>query len=168
MSLFSFDPLTPGFLFMRIRFIWTGKTRDERMRGLIDEYLKRLARFVRCEVVEVRESRAGKDRAGIEKDGKRISDGLHSGALTILLDEGGREWSSPELAKELQRWELSGAKEVEVIVGGPNGVSASVAASAQVKWSLSRLTLTHEMARVIAVEQIYRAYTIVNGLPYQK
>ncbi|MDX6612417.1 MAG: rRNA (pseudouridine1915-N3)-methyltransferase [Blastocatellia bacterium] len=153
---------------MRIRFIWTGKTKDERMRGLIDEYLKRLARFVRCEVTELRESRAGKDRAGIEKDGRRISDGLHSGALTVLLDEGGREWSSVELAKELQRWEGSGAKEVEIIIGGPSGVSAAVAAQAKVRWSLSRLTLTHEMARVIAIEQIYRAYTIVNGLPYQK
>lgn len=153
---------------MRIRFIWTGKTKDARMRGLIEEYLKRLSRFVRCEIIELRESRAGKDRAGIEKDGKRISDGLHSGALTVLLDEGGREWSSTELAKELQRWERSGAKEVEVIVGGPNGVSDAVAAQAKVRWSLSRLTLTHEMARVIALEQIYRAYTIVNGLPYQK
>jgi 23S rRNA (pseudouridine1915-N3)-methyltransferase len=153
---------------MRIRFIWTGKTKDARMRGLIEEYLKRLSRFVRCEVIELRESRAGKDRAGIEKDGKRITDGLHSGALTVLLDEGGREWSSPELAKELQRWERSGAKEVEIVIGGPNGVSRAVAAKAKVRWSLSRLTLTHEMARVIAIEQIYRAYTIVNGLPYQK
>jgi 23S rRNA (pseudouridine1915-N3)-methyltransferase len=153
---------------MRIRFIWTGKTKDARMRELIDEYLKRLSRFTRCEVIELRESRAGKDGAGIEKDGKRISDGLHSGALTVLLDENGREWSSTELATELQRWEQSGAKEVEVIIGGPDGVSDAVAARAQVKWSLSRLTLTHEMARVLVVEQIYRAYTIRNGLPYQK
>lgn len=153
---------------MRIRFIWTGKTKDERMRGLIDEYLKRLGRFVRCEVTELRESRAGKDRAGIEKDGRRISDGLHTGALTVLLDEGGHEWSSVELAKELQRWERSGAKEVEIVIGGPNGVSAAVAEQAKVRWSLTRLTLTHELARVIAIEQIYRAYTIVNGLPYQK
>jgi 23S rRNA (pseudouridine1915-N3)-methyltransferase len=153
---------------MRIRFIWTGKTRDARLRALIEEYLKRLSRFVRCEVSELRESRAGKVRAGIERDGRRISDGLHSGALTVLLDEGGREWSSTELAKELQRWERSGAKEVEILIGGPNGVSEALAAKAKVRWSLSRLTLTHEMARVIAIEQIYRAYTIVNGLPYQK
>jgi len=153
---------------MRIRFIWTGKTKDARLRGLIEEYLKRLSRFARCEVSELRESRAGKDGAGIEKDGKRISDGLHSGALTILLDEGGREWSSTELARELQSWERSGAKEVEIVIGGPNGVSDALAAKAKVRWCLSRLTLTHELARVIAIEQIYRAYTIVNGLPYQK
>ena len=153
---------------MRIRFIWTGKTKDARLRGLIEEYLQRLSHFVRCEIVELRESPAGKDGSGIEKDGKRISDGLHSGALTVLLDERGHEWTSPELAAELQRWEQSGAKEVAIIIGGPKGVSRSVAAQAKVKWSLSRLTLTHEMARVIAIEQIYRAYTIVNGLPYQK
>jgi len=153
---------------MRIRFIWTGKTKDARMRALIEEYLKRLARFTRCEIVELRESPAGKDGAGIEKDGKRISDGLHSGALAILLDERGQEWTSPELATELQRWEQSGAKEVTVIIGGPNGVSGSVAAQAKVKWSLSRLTLTHEMARVLALEQVYRAFAINRGLPYQK
>lgn len=153
---------------MRVRFIWTGKTKDARLRALIEEYLKRLSRFARCEVSELRESRAGKDGAGIEKDGQRISDGLHSGALTILLDEGGREWSSTELARELQRWERSGAKEVAIVIGGPNGVSDAVAAKAKVRWCLSRLTLTHELARVIAIEQIYRAYTIVNGLPYQK
>ena len=141
---------SPASIIMRIRFIWTGKTKDARMRGLIDEYLKRLSRFVRYEVIELRESRAGKDRAGIEKDGKRISDGLHSGALTVLLDEGGREWSSTEQARELQRWEGSGRKEVEIIIGGPDGVAAAVAAKAKMRWSLSRLTLTHEMARVIA------------------
>ena len=155
-------------LVMRIRFIWTGKTKDARLRGLIEEYLKRLSRFVRCDVSELRESRAGKDRAGIEKDGRRISDGLHSGALTVLLDEGGQEWSSTELAGQLQRWERSGTKEVQIVIGGPNGVSDEVAAKTRVRWCLSRLTLTHEMARVIAIEQIYRAYTIVNGLPYQK
>ena len=147
---------------MRIRFIWAGKTKDARLRALIEEYLKRLSRFVRCDVSELRESRAAKDRAGIEKDGKRISDGLHSGALTVLLDEGGKEWSSIELAGELQRWERSGTKEVQIVIGGPNGVSNEVAAKTKVRWCLSRLTLTHELARVIAIEQIYRALSLIH------
>jgi 23S rRNA (pseudouridine1915-N3)-methyltransferase len=80
----------------------------------------------------------------------------------------GREWSSPELAAQVQRWENDSVKEVAIVIGGPRGVGAEVVVRAQAKWRLSRLTLTHEMARVVAVEQLYRAYTINRGLPYQK
>jgi 23S rRNA (pseudouridine1915-N3)-methyltransferase len=72
------------------------------------------------------------------------------------------------LAAQVQGWESSGIKEVAFIVGGPQGVSREVASKADKRWSLSRLTLTHEMARVLLFEQLYRAYTIIHGLPYQK
>ncbi len=138
------------------------------MRALVEEYLKRLGRFVRCEVTELRESAARDARAGIEDEGKRIIGALHSDALTVLLDVEGREWSSPQLAAEIEKWQNGGAKEVAFVIGGPDGVSAEVAGRASLRWSLSRLTLTHEMARVVLVEQLYRAYTIIHGLPYQK
>jgi len=88
--------------------------------------------------------------------------------LTILLAVDGREWSSHELAAEVRRWENDSVKEISVVIGGPNGVSADIADRAQVQWRLSRLTLTHEMARVLVLEQLYRAYTINRGIPYQK
>jgi 23S rRNA (pseudouridine1915-N3)-methyltransferase len=150
---------------MRFRFVWIGKTRDARMRALVDEYLQRLGRFTRFEVTELRE---GAGRAGIEEESKRIIGALHSAALTVLLDLEGREWSSPQLAAEVEKWQNGGVKEVAFVIGGPDGVSAQVAARADLRWSLSRLTLTHEMARVLLVEQLYRAYTIIHGLPYQK
>jgi 23S rRNA (pseudouridine1915-N3)-methyltransferase len=71
-------------------------------------------------------------------------------------------------AEAIQRWQDGGTKEVAFIVGGPNGVSKELAARANKRWSLTRLTLTHEMARVVLLEQLYRAYTIIHGLPYQK
>jgi 23S rRNA (pseudouridine1915-N3)-methyltransferase len=86
----------------------------------------------------------------------------------VLLDVNGREWNSHELAEQVQRWENDAVKEIAIVIGGQDGVSAEVGRRAQQKWRLSRLTLTHEMARVLAVEQIYRAYTINRGLPYQK
>jgi 23S rRNA (pseudouridine1915-N3)-methyltransferase len=86
----------------------------------------------------------------------------------VLLDVKGKEWSSTELAAQLQRWENESVKDVTIMIGGPEGVSADLQSRAQVRWRLSRLTLTHEMARVIAVEQIYRAFTINRGMPYQK
>ena len=153
---------------MRLRVIWTGKTRDAHLRALINEYLKRLSHFARCEISEFRESAGAGQKTGIDKDSQRISDGLHEGAINVLLDPDGIEWTSAQLAGEMQRWQDNGTKEVAFIVGGPNGVSAELSARANKRWSLSRLTLTHEMARVVLLEQLYRAYTIIHGLPYQK
>ncbi len=147
---------------MRLRFIWPGKTKDEHLRALVDEYLKRLTRFVRCEVIETREG------AGVDKDSQRILEAIPAASVALLLDVKGLEWSSQELADEVRRWEHDSIKEVAIVIGGPEGVSAEVAARAQKRWRLTRLTLTHEMARVVAVEQLYRAYTINRGLPYQK
>ncbi len=152
---------------MRLRIIWTGKTRDARLRALIDDYAERLSHFVRCEVTELREL-GRSDKTGIDKDTKRISDALRPGSIAVLLDPDGAEWTSPQLAAEVRSWEGSGIKEVAFIVGGPNGLAGDFKLRVNKRWSLSRLTLTHEMARVLLFEQLYRAYTIIHGLPYQK
>lgn len=152
---------------MKIRFVWPGKTKDEHLRALVDDYLKRLRRFVRCEVIETREA-PGSDRAHVEKESRRLLEAIPANSLVILLDVQGREWSSRELATELQRWENDSVKEVAIVIGGQDGMTSEVAARAQKRWLLTRLTLTHEMARVLVVEQLYRAYTINRGLPYQK
>ena len=152
---------------MRFRIIWTGKTRDARLRALIEDYAERLSHFVRCEVTELRE--LGRvDRSGIDKDSKRITDALRPGAVTVLLDPEGSEWTSQQLAEQVRSWEGNGIKEVAFVVGGPHGVTRELVERADKRWSLSRLTLTHEMARVLLLEQLYRAYTIIHGLPYQK
>ncbi|MCA1567860.1 MAG: 23S rRNA (pseudouridine(1915)-N(3))-methyltransferase RlmH [Acidobacteria bacterium] len=156
---------------MRIRLIWVGRTKNEHVRALVGDYLQRLGRFVRCEVTELRESAGGDERGVIEEESKRIAAALAraDGAMTVLLDvEGRREWSSPELAAQVGRWQLEGKKEIAFVIGGHLGVTAELKAKADVRWSLSPLTLTHEMARVVLVEQLYRAYTIMHGLPYQK
>ena len=152
---------------MRIRFIWPGKTKDERLRSLIDEYTKRLSRFTKCEVVEVRESRT-REAAAVNKESSRILEAIGDSNLAVLLDLNGREWSSQELASQVQRWENDAVKEMALVIGGPDGLSPEVQSRADVRWRLTRMTLTHEMARVLAVEQLYRAYAINRGLPYQK
>ena len=152
---------------MRFRIIWTGKTRDARLRALIEDYAERLSHFVRCEVTELKEL-GRTDKTGIDKETRRISDALRSGSLTVLLDPAGTEWTSHELAAQVKNWEGNGVKEVAFVIGGPNGFGPELLARADKRWSLSRLTLTHEMARVLLLEQLYRAFTIVHGLPYQK
>ncbi len=156
---------------MRIRLIWVGKTKNEHVRALVADYLQRLGRFARCEVTELRESASGDERGILEEESKRIASALggRTEGVTVLLDvEGRREWSSPELAAQLERWQLEGKREIAFVIGGHLGMTAELKAKADVRWSLSRLTLTHEMARVVLVEQLYRAYTILHGLPYQK
>lgn len=154
---------------MRLRLIWIGKTKNEHLRALVDDYLQRLMRFARCEVTELRESRlSGDERALVAEEGKRIGGSLASETFTVLLDVEGEQWSSPGLAVELEKWEGQGRRELAFVVGGYLGVSEEVRRRADVRWSLSRLTLTHEMARLVLVEQLYRTYTIRRGLPYQK
>jgi 23S rRNA (pseudouridine1915-N3)-methyltransferase len=153
---------------MHLRLIWVGKTKNEHLRALVDDYLERLRRFTACEVTELRESAARSVNEGIEDEGKRIQSALRPNALVILLDVGGRERSSIELAGEVEKWQNEGKRAVAFVIGGHNGVSKAVIARADLRWSLSRLTLTHEMARVVLVEQLYRAYTIIHRLSYQK
>jgi 23S rRNA (pseudouridine1915-N3)-methyltransferase len=153
---------------MHLRLIWVGKTKNEHLRALLEDYLGRLRRFIRSEVAELRESAARTEREGIEDEGRRIIGALNKDAFVVLLDVEGREWSSKELAGEVEKWQIDGRREVAFVIGGHNGVSKEVRERANLRWSLSRLTLTHEMARVVLAEQLYRAYTIIHGLPYQK
>ena len=148
---------------MKFRFVWVGRTRDKNYLALQDEYLRRLSHFVNCEVVEVRDGRDGKDG-----ESKRILDKLNQNSFVCLMDVTGRSVSSPELAKVIEKWQNTGLKEISFVIGGAEGVTRTVADKADLVLSLSFLTFTHEMARVVIVEQLYRAFTIIKGFPYQK
>jgi 23S rRNA (pseudouridine1915-N3)-methyltransferase len=153
---------------VRLRLIWVGKTKNAHVAALVDDYVRRLARFSRMEVTELREGTSADERALVEEEGKRIAATLTSGSLTVLLDVEGQQFSSHELAAQIEAWQNAGTKEVAFIIGGHLGVNEKIKRRAQLRWSLSRLTLTHELARVFVVEQLYRAHTILRGLPYQK
>ena len=150
---------------MKFRFVWVGKTKDNNWKALQEEYLKRLSHFVKCEVVESRDSAP---HEGAEIEGKRILELLNPKTLAVLLDVGGKEISSHQLAETIGKWQLNGTKEVTFIIGGADGVSEEIRGKADYLLSLSFLTFTHEMARVVLLEQLYRGYSIINGFPYQK
>jgi Uncharacterized conserved protein len=150
---------------MKFRFIWIGKTRDKNWRALQDEYLRRLSHFVKCEIIEVKDSTPHETP---EIEGNRILQLLNQNSFVCLLDVKGRSLSSQDLAHEIEAWQNRGIKEVAFIIGGANGVSADVRKKANYLLSLSFLTFTHEMARVVLLEQLYRGYTIIKGFPYQK
>lgn len=150
---------------MKFRFVWIGKTKDKNWRSLQDDYLRRLCHFVRCEITELRDS-APYD--GKETEGKLILDKLNQSSFVCLLDVGGKVLTSHELSRTLESWQIRGYKEVVFVIGGADGVSVGVAERADIVLSLSFLTFTHEMARVLLLEQLYRAFTIIKGFPYQK
>ena len=150
---------------MKFHFVWIGKTRDKSWLTLQEEYLQRLSHFVKFDIVEIRDS-AGHETKEIE--GKRIVEKLNPTSFVCVLDVAGRGLSSHDLAKEVEKWQNTGVKDVSFVIGGADGVSPEVVTRADKMLSLSFLTFTHEMARVVLVEQLYRAYTIIKGYPYQK
>lgn len=146
---------------MKFRFLWIGKTRDENWRALQEEYLSRLSHFVKFEIVELKD-------AGKETEGKLILEKVNQSHFVCLLDVKGRSVSSHALAAEVEKWQNRGLKEVVFVIGGAEGVTSEVVERANNSLSLSFLTLTHEMSRVVLLEQLYRAFTIIKGYPYQK
>ena len=150
---------------MKLRFIWIGKTKNKDWKALQDEYLRRLSHFVRTEIIEIKDS-AAHETPDIE--GERILASLNQKTFAVLLDVKGEAISSEGLAAKIEGWQNRGLGEVSFIIGGANGVSRRVAETADISLSLSFLTFTHEMARSILLEQLYRAYTITKGFPYQK
>lgn len=146
---------------MKFRFLWIGKTKQKNWLALQEEYLQRLSHFVKFEIIEMKDS-------GKEIEGKLILDKLNQSQFVCLLDVKGRSISSHEFASEIEKWQNRGLKEVVFVIGGAEGVASEVVERADNSLSLSFLTFTHEMARVVMLEQIYRAFTIIKGFPYQK
>lgn len=150
---------------MKFRFVWIGKTKEKNWRALQVEYLQRLSYFVKYDVTEIRESAAHETK---EAEGKRILENVNQSSFVCLLDVKGNEISSHQLAEKIENWQNRSVKEIAFIICGQDGASSEVVEKADYSLSLSRLTLTHEMARVVLIEQLYRAYTIIKGFPYQK
>jgi 23S rRNA (pseudouridine1915-N3)-methyltransferase len=150
---------------MRLRFVWIGKTRDKNWRALQEDYLARLSHFARFEISELKESQPHETK---EMEGKRILEVLPQNAFAVLLDVAGKQIGSHEFAREIESWQNRSLKEIFFIIGGQDGASEAIENRANFKLSLSKMTFTHETARVILLEQIYRAFTIIHRFPYQK
>jgi 23S rRNA (pseudouridine1915-N3)-methyltransferase len=154
---------------MRFKFVWVGKTKNKNWLGLQEDYLHRLSHFVKYDISELRDGTkdSAKDSAK-DSEGKLILETLNPHSFSCLLDVEGKALSSHDLSQKIETWQNQSIKEISFIIGGADGVSNSVLERADMRFSLSKLTLTHEAARVLLIEQLYRAYTILKGFPYQK
>ncbi len=142
---------------MRIRLFMLGKTRHPEMRAILDDYVKRISRSCPIEVTEVRDG-----VAAIKKlDADRAS-------TVVLLDAAGKNLDSNALAKWLGQLRDRGTRELIFLCGDADGFSDDLRQRAHQKLSLSGMTFSHELARVMLAEQLYRAFAILSGSPYPK
>ncbi len=153
---------------MRIQLLVVGKTTDSRLESLIDEYTRRLRHYVPFELVVVPDIKNAKSLSEEQlktQEGAEILRRLTPGMEVYLLDEHGREFRSVEYADWLQK-RMAGGKDLTLVIGGAYGFSPAVYERANGKISLSLMTFSHQMIRLLAVEQIYRAMTILRNEPY--
>jgi 23S rRNA (pseudouridine1915-N3)-methyltransferase len=137
-------------------------------REAAEDYAGRLKRYITLHEREVREaSRAPTPAAQLADEAKRLEAKVPAGATVIALTRDGSAWSSRDLAAQVDRWLLA-SRPVALVIGGSNGLDTSLLARAESRWSLGPLTLPHELARVVVLEQLYRAFTILRGEPYHK
>lgn len=153
---------------MKITLLVVGKTTDQRLQTLIDDYQQRLKHYIPFEIVVIPDLRNAKalTQAQIkEQEGLEILRRITPAMEVVLLDEHGREYRSIEYAQWIQK-KMSAGRDITFIVGGPYGFSTAVYERADGKISLSKMTFSHQMIRLFFTEQIYRAMTILRGEPY--
>lgn len=153
---------------MRISLLMVGKTTDPRLVSLIDDYRQRLSHYVPFELIvipDIKNAKALSMEQIKRAEGEAILRFLPPSMDVFLLDEHGREFRSIEFADFLQK-KMSTGKDLVLVIGGAYGFSKEVYARANGKLSLSQMTFSHQMIRIMVIEQIYRAMTILRGEPY--
>lgn len=154
---------------MKITLLVIGKTDKDFVKKGIEEYQKRLVHYLPFElkiIPDLKNTKNLSENQQKQKEGELILDKVKSGDTLVLLDEGGKEFSSVGFSKFLEQKMLSGMKNLVFVIGGPYGFSEDVYKKAQGKVSLSKMTFSHQMIRMIFVEQLYRGMTIIKGEPY--
>lgn len=153
---------------MKITFLLVGKTTDSCLNTLINDYQQRLGHYVSFVVQvipELRNARNLRTDEQKQREGELILAAVDNNTRLILLDERGKEYRSVDFAAQINKWMLSG-RNIVFVVGGPYGFSEEVYRRAEGKISLSQMTFSHQMIRLLFVEQLYRAFTILRGEPY--
>jgi len=139
---------------MRYRLVAVGRMKNPALRAACDEYIERLQHYTKVEEREVKEE-------------ARVLGAVPEGTRLVALTRRGEEWTSGQLAEWTGRWEMDG-RDITFAIGGADTLPDEVLRKAERLWSLSRLTLPHEVARVVLYEQLYRAHTIRRGEPYHR
>lgn len=164
---------------MRIRLLAVGNKLPSWIQEGFHVYAKRFPPPYSFELVEIPPEKRGKTsnprekQAGtsaqqiIEREGEKILAAIKPGNLVIALEIKGQPWSTEKLSAQLEKWQLDG-RPVDILIGGPDGLSDKCRQKADIQWSLSPLTLPHPLVRIIVTEQLYRAISLLNNHPYHR
>jgi 23S rRNA (pseudouridine1915-N3)-methyltransferase len=136
---------------MKVRVVWVGKTKNPHLARLSEDYIARIRHFLPLDIAEV----------------KHLRD-LDSSDRIVALDPQGKAWTSEQLAKFVQQHMNSDSRRLTFVIGDYAGLPDDVKKRADIQWSLSPLTFTHDLTRVLLLEQLYRALSIIHNLPYSK
>ena len=152
---------------MKVNIVCVGKIKEKFLTDAIAEYKKRLSRFCSFNIIEVDEASKIEN---LEKKSEVEGELLLSkcSGVVVALDGNGKMLSSPEIADYIKKKEVNGCSEMSFVIGGSNGLSKAVLSKADLILSFGKITFPHQLFRVVLTEQIYRAFTILNNLPYHK
>lgn len=159
---------------MKISILCVGKVKEKFYRDAIDEFAKRLSRYCKLEIVEVADEKTPDQASDIEvkqikdKEGERLLKNIKDDAYVIALCIDGKQLDSEELSSKIESLGVQGTSHICFVIGGSLGLADEVISRANFKLSFSKMTFPHQLMRVILMEQIYRAYRIMNNEPYHK
>ncbi len=159
---------------MKITIIAVGKIKEKFYSQAVDEYVKRLSRYCRTNIIEVADEKTPDEASAHEeelirqKEGERILKNIADDAYVIALAIEGKKLSSTELASRIESLGVGGTSHITFIIGGSLGLAPEVTGRADMLLSFSDMTFPHQLMRVILLEQIYRSYRIINNEPYHK
>jgi 23S rRNA (pseudouridine1915-N3)-methyltransferase len=156
---------------VRIDVLAVGKLKEEYWVQACDEYLKRLSRYAKMQVVEVPDLGAKSDKdieSVLSEEAQSLRRRLAPSTFVVAMDQGGKQLSSEQLADELSTLQSKGTSHISFVIGGSWGIEATFKKQADLVVSLGTITLPHNLARVVLLEQLYRAFRIINGEPYHK
>lgn len=154
---------------MKHELLFLGKIKDRFIADGVQEYAARLQHYTVFTITVLKEKGRPKGAPSIvEAEGQQLLQAVPAGSLLVVLDAGGRQFTSEAFSRQLDEWEMQGVKQVCYLIGGPEGHGAAVQRAAHLVLSLSPMTFTHDLTRMLLVEQLYRAYTIKAGERYHK
>lgn len=154
---------------MQVCLVAVGRVRDTALRAACDEYVGRIRHYLKLDIREVRQAgRRDRDAdTGRRIEGEALTAATPEASARVALTRSGRQVDSEEFARLLGSWQHD-ARDVALLIGGAHGIAPELLAGADLRLSLSSLTLPHELARLVLLEQLYRACTILRGEPYHK
>ena len=152
---------------MRIKLVCVGKLKEKYLKDACSEYIKRISGFGKIDIIEVQDEKDSRPDA-LTIEGERILKNLRSSEFVVTMEISGNDLSSEQLAGKMAKLAVKGISDMAFVIGGSNGLHGSVSKRADFKLSFSKMTFPHQLARVMLLEQIYRAYKINQGGKYHK